>query len=98
MAEQHVSSIHASEEQTHSSTSEEKSGQDTHMEQATDVDLVYDNDDEEPELHARTWLALLAMLFLNMVQVLALQGPPAAVCNPSMDLFQDEKNARLTIL
>jgi hypothetical protein len=41
--------------------------------------LVYDDVDEEPELHARTYLALLAMFLLNMVQVVALQGPPAVV-------------------
>lgn len=35
--------------------------------------------DEEPELHARTYLALAAMFLLNMVQVLALQGPPTVV-------------------
>lgn len=43
------------------------------------TDLVYDDDDEEPELHARTYLALAAMFLLNLVQVLALQGPPAVV-------------------
>lgn len=43
------------------------------------ADLVYDDDDEEPEFHARTWVALLAMFFLNLVQVFALQGPPAVV-------------------
>lgn len=41
--------------------------------------LVYDNDEEEPEIHARTYFALLAMFTLNLVQVLALQGPPAVV-------------------
>jgi hypothetical protein len=41
--------------------------------------LVYGNDDEEPELHARTYIALAAMLSLNLVQVVALQGPPAVV-------------------
>ncbi|GAD99999.1 similar to MFS drug efflux pump [Paecilomyces variotii No. 5] len=40
--------------------------------------LVYD-EDEEPELHIRTWVALAAMFLLNMVQVLALMGPPAAL-------------------
>lgn len=42
-------------------------------------DLVYDLDDEEPELHARTYVALAAMFLLNLVQVFALQGPPAVV-------------------
>ena len=44
-----------------------------------DANLVYDDDEEEPEIHARTYLALLAMFTLNLVQVLALQGPPAVV-------------------
>lgn len=44
--------------------------------------LVYD-EEVEPELHARTYVALLAMFLLNMVQVVALQGPPAVVsCSP----------------
>ncbi|MCJ1475734.1 hypothetical protein MMC13_004398 [Lambiella insularis] len=41
--------------------------------------LVYDNVEEEPELTARTWIALGAMFLLNLVQVLALQGPPAVL-------------------
>lgn len=41
--------------------------------------LVYDDADEEPELHARTYIALISMFFLNLVQVVALQGPPAVV-------------------
>lgn len=45
----------------------------------SDHNLVYDDVDEEPELHARTYIALVAMFLLNMVQVLALQGPPAVV-------------------
>lgn len=43
--------------------------------------LVYENSEEEPELHARTYLALSAMFLLNLVQVFALQGPPAVVCS-----------------
>jgi hypothetical protein len=42
--------------------------------------LVYENAEEEPELHARTYLALASMFLLNFVQVVALQGPPAVVC------------------
>lgn len=37
------------------------------------------DEDVEPELHARTYIALAAMILLNYVQVLALQGPPAVV-------------------
>lgn len=52
-----------------------------HVEQViTSVDnLVYDDVDGEPKLHARTYVALAAMFLLNLVQVVALQGPPAAV-------------------
>jgi hypothetical protein len=45
--------------------------------------LVYDDVDEEPELHARTYLAVFAMLMLDMVQVFALSGPPAVVSDAS---------------
>lgn len=45
--------------------------------------LVYDNPDEEPELHVRTIIACIAMFLLNLVQVFALQGPPAVV-SPSV--------------
>lgn len=41
--------------------------------------LVYDNVDEEPELHLRTYLALTSVILLNYVQVIALQSPPAVV-------------------
>jgi len=41
--------------------------------------LVYNDDEEEPEIHARTWIALAAMFLLNFVQVVALQSPPAVV-------------------
>jgi len=44
-------------------------------------DLIYDEVDEEPEIHAKTYLALASMFLLNMVQVVALQGPPAVVCH-----------------
>ena len=52
-----------------------------HLEQivTSETNLVYDDVDEEPELHARTYIALAAMFFLNLVQVVALQGPPAVV-------------------
>jgi hypothetical protein len=43
--------------------------------------LVYDHDEDEPELHLRTYFALAAMFLLNLVQVLALQAPPAVVRN-----------------
>lgn len=44
-----------------------------------DSNLVYDVEDEEPEIHMRTYVALASMFALNLVQVFALQGPPAVV-------------------
>lgn len=41
--------------------------------------LVYDHDDEEPEIHLRTWIAMASMFMMNFVQVFALQGPPSVV-------------------
>lgn len=45
----------------------------------SETNLVYDDVDEEPELRARTYIALVAMFSLNLVQIVALQGPPAVV-------------------
>lgn len=46
--------------------------------------LIYDNADEEPQLHARTYIALMSMFLLNFVQVFALQGPPSVVCRSDL--------------
>lgn len=70
------------EDKPNASSIEEKDqpGSD-HLEQVVtnDQNLHYDEVDEEPQLHARTWLALAAMMLLNMVQVVALTGPPVVV-------------------
>jgi hypothetical protein len=61
---------------------EEKSIEDAKHSEVVDsqsANLVYNQDDEEPEIHARTYFAIASMFLLNMVQVLALQGPPAVV-------------------
>ncbi|KAN0116759.1 putative siderophore iron transporter [Hyaloscypha variabilis] len=50
------------------------------------LNLVYNDDEEEPEIHARTWIALAAMFLLNFVQVVALQGPPAVLDYIGADL------------
>lgn len=58
----------------------EKNPPSRHLEEADGAaDLVYDNVDEEPEIHMRTWIALAAMLVVNLTQVFAIQGPPAMV-------------------
>ena len=65
------------------SRDEKDSSEAQHLEQivTSEDNLVYDDVDEEPELHARTYIALAAMFLLNLVQVFALQGPPAVVRN-----------------
>lgn len=62
---------------------EKPAGESKHLEDtfSPTVNLVYSQDDEEPELHARTYFAVVAMFLLNMVQVFALQGPPTVVSN-----------------
>ncbi len=70
--------------QAHSPVHEETSEDEKHLDRvltSSTGNLVYDNNEEEPEIHARTWFALLAMFLLNLVQVFALQGPPAVVRN-----------------
>ena len=47
---------------------------------ASEVNLTYDEVDEEPSLHVRTYIALAAMFMLNLVKMVALQGPPTFVC------------------
>ncbi|GAB1742854.1 hypothetical protein NU219Hw_g8561t1 [Hortaea werneckii] len=55
-------------------------------EQRSTHDLVYDNADEEPELHFRTHIAITAMFLLNLTQVFALQGPPVVLSAIGKDL------------
>ncbi len=72
---------HEKSRQEHSVLSEKDLEGDNHaVGVGNDIgNLVYDEDEEEPEIHARTYFALAAMFFLNYVQVFALQGPPAIV-------------------
>lgn len=57
-----------------------------HAEHTTPRDLVYEGVDEEPEFTARTWIALAALFILNLVQVIALTGPPAILSYIGEDL------------
>ena len=41
--------------------------------------LVYVQEDEEPEIHIRTWVAYGSMLLLIFCQNMCLQGPPSVV-------------------
>lgn len=65
----------------YSMDNEKNLSEEKHLERVvtSESNLVYDDVDEEPELHARTYIALAAMFLLNLVQVVALQGPPAVV-------------------
>ena len=60
--------------------SEKTSMEAKHIEETVtqEGNLVYVGE-EEPEIHMRTWIALASMFLLNLVQVFALQGPPAVV-------------------
>lgn len=42
-------------------------------------DFDYTDEDEEPVLHHRTYIALLSLFILNFVQVVALNGPASIV-------------------
>lgn len=44
-----------------------------------DLNFHYEEVDEEPELHMRTWIAIAAVCVMNLVQTIAVQGPPAVV-------------------
>ncbi|KAI6881382.1 hypothetical protein KC360_g6076 [Hortaea werneckii] len=55
-------------------------------EQQSTRDLVYENADDEPELHLRTYIAIAAMFLLNLTQVFALQGPPVVLSAIGKDL------------
>ncbi|RSH79191.1 uncharacterized protein EHS24_001230 [Apiotrichum porosum] len=59
---------------------------DSSPEPASFLDMEYDNDDQEPELHARTYVALAALFVLNYVQVFALNGPPSVLSYIGTDL------------
>lgn len=68
---------------------EKKSDEEQHMEHVkpASINFEYNDDEEEPEIHARTYVALAAMIILNLVQVVALQGPPAVVSFPPSTNF-----------
>ena len=55
--------------------------QETEYVEQFNANLTLDEDEAEPELHARTWIALAAMHLVVFTQVVALQGPPAVVRN-----------------
>ncbi|KAL1653567.1 hypothetical protein SLS61_003713 [Didymella pomorum] len=44
-----------------------------------DLNFHYEEVDEEPELHMRTWIAIAAVCVMNLVQTIAVQGPPAVI-------------------
>jgi hypothetical protein len=54
--------------------------------------IVYTNEDEEPELHLRTWIALMSIYLLLAGQGLAFQGPPAVVSASPTDNNLERQN------
>lgn len=58
-----------------------------HIELAiTDDDLAYNDEEKEPVLHARTYIAVFAMFVQTLVCQLALQGPLLIVRLPMRDV------------
>ncbi|KIW18439.1 hypothetical protein PV08_02727 [Exophiala spinifera] len=67
----------------------EQTQEEVHVENvATDYDLNlhYDEVDEEPELHMRTYIAIAAIWLMNLAQTIAIQGPPAVITYIGRDL------------
>ncbi|KAK5325610.1 hypothetical protein LTR93_003830 [Exophiala xenobiotica] len=59
--------------------------------------LTFDEQELEPELHARTWIALAAFFLLNFTQVVALQGPSAVLTYIGTDLHNTETQAWVVV-
>lgn len=54
-----------------------------HEEDVQTYNLEYTDDEHEPEIHLRTWIALLALCTQSFCQLWSLLGPPAVVSNTS---------------
>ena len=54
---------------------------------AMSVNLVYADEDEEPKIHFRTWIAYASMMILIFVQNMSLQAPPSVVSITKNDYF-----------
>lgn len=57
------------------------------------LNIHYDDVDEEPELHMRTYIAIAAVCVMNLAQTVAVQGPPAAVTYIGRSLNNTEAEA-----
>jgi hypothetical protein len=65
-------------------------GVEKHLEHvdSSNEDLVYDDAEHEPELHFRTWIALVSMFLYNYVIIITLLSPAAVVSRqPSYSKF-----------
>lgn len=58
-----------------------------------EAQITYEDVYHEPKIHLRTWIAVAAMLLLNYVQVIALQGPPVVVSTAQLTPWQTKANA-----
>ena len=65
---------------------------------SSDANLVYDHNEEEPELHARTYIAVLAMFLMNFAQLFGLQGPPVVVSSHFISIFHSSKLTQIAYL
>ncbi|OQU97009.1 hypothetical protein CLAIMM_03014 [Cladophialophora immunda] len=74
---------------------EQTDEKDVHTEHVQDIqqNYSYDDEDEEPELHATTWIALGSMCLLILAVLFALQGPPTVLTWIGEDLHNSKATA-----
>lgn len=64
-----------------------------HVGTTSDGNLHYENDEEEPEIHARTYVAVGSVIVFTIAGLLSLQGPPAVVRTRVSFHFDEEKSS-----
>jgi MFS family permease len=55
---------------------------------STTENLEYTDDEHEPEIHLRTWIALLALCTQSFCQLWSLLGPPSVVSKHNLKILQ----------
>lgn len=78
---EHPTHHHISTDQKEADSNTQDNGAE-HVEQSSELDvqnLVYAEDDVEPEIHLQTWIAVFAICVQGYVQLIGLTGPPLIV-------------------
>lgn len=63
-----------------------------HVGTTSDGNLHYENDEEEPDIHLRTYVAVGSVIVFTFAGLLSLQGPPAVVRTRVPFPFEEEKS------